>query len=288
MTASAGTRKAIKPKATNNNLDMTTADIDIDINTDKDKKQKSDIVHYKSATFDHLQKYDNFQYLKNLFIPTIVINYLIKLNNLLYDSIDNFFEFHLTPSFLKLYYNKLIKLLMNFDSLFDYLILIEGLNSFQNQLSKKDNKIGLWCIYFFIDYMANFFNIFLKKFIMEPFKLSTNSSSNDSKKKNTEIEMPHLSELSTTTRSIKNDLQLKVNNDYIKPTKVKATKLLEPTLNTYKSVSETYETNLSKENNNIPKALYSTGKDLGNMTLKKFNSLTKESNNDEVEHIKTN
>lgn len=244
-------------------------------------------IAYESATFEHLKKFNSLNKYINQFLPNFIISWLIISLEKFNLIINYCFNSNLIPLILKKIYNSLIIKLMSLDNLINILVLDQGIIAFNSNLIKQNNKIGIWCLYFTLDYIANCFNILLQKLIIIP--LNLNNSIKDKQDDNIESNLPHLNELSSTTKSLKKDLQDKVNIDYIQPTKLKANKLIvEPTQNAYKSVSETYETHLNKENNNVPRALYSTGRDLGNTTLKKFNVLVQSQSKEDVDQLKTN
>ena len=246
-------------------------------------------VIYKSATFEHLKKFDNLKIYIDKFLPNFIISWFFVSLQIINKLINSSFNSNLIPNFIKNSYNSIIIKLMSLDELINLLILDQGLIAFKANLNKQNNKIGIWCLYFTLDYIANCFNILLQKLIVIPLNLKNNSVKDNNSQSITESNLPHLDELSSTTKSLKIDLTNKVHNNYIQPTKEKANKLIvEPTQNVYKSVSETYETNLNKENNNVPRALYSTGRDIGNTTLKKFNVLVQSQSKEDVDQLKTN
>ncbi|KAG0667451.1 hypothetical protein C6P45_005469 [Maudiozyma exigua] len=245
-------------------------------------------IVYESATFEHLKEFNSLKEYINKYLPKFIISWLFISLQKINFIIDYCFNSSLTPLIFKKIYNSFIVKLMSLDNLINILLLDQGIIAFNSNLIKQNNKIGVWCLYFTLDYIANCFNILLQKLIIIPLNLN-NSIKDKQNDNNTESNLPHLNELSSTTKSLKKDLQEKVNIDYIQPTKLKANKLIvEPTQNAYKSVSETYETHLNKENNNVPRALYSTGRDLGNTTLKKFNVLVQSQSKEDVDQLKTN
>lgn len=246
------------------------------------KAESNKTLHLQS--WDHLQQYP------------LVTEYLNKLNSLPYVSyiqarivsILTFTKAQIdgvakSSKFTEGIIQRIIKMVSIVDTLFELVVLNEGVDSFIAKLEAHSNKIGMWCLLFLVDYLANIFNILLKEFVLKPFKLTsvTQHSSSAETKKNEEL--PHVAELTSTTRSLSKDLQSKVQNDYIQPTKNKITARLEPTYNqaieTYKTVSSTYENNLNKSES-IPRALYSTGIDIGSLTIEKLNSIQKKTSSE--------
>ena len=167
------------------------------------------------------------------------------------------------------------------------------------QYRNHGGKPGFWVVLYLVDYLANISNLVLKEFIVKPLKLGKVSSpaeaahelenSGHAEPKN----LPHIKELAGTTRSLSHELQSKLTSDYIEPTKTKLQQeYIEPTKDkingtrefmtekygefikpkynaAYQTVSEKYEGNLSKSES-VPRAIVSTGVDLGQMTLGKL------------------
>lgn len=246
-------------------------------------------IAYESATFEHLKKYESLKTYVDKYLPHFIISWILLSLQTTNTIIEYGFNSNLIPKIFKNLYNSIIVKLMSLDGLINYLVLDQGIIAFKSNLNKQNNKIGIWCLYFTLDYIANCFNVLLQKLIVIPLNLKNSVKDAQDGSSTSESNLPHLDELSSTTKSLKKDLTNKVHDNYIQPTKEKANKLIvEPTQNVYKSVSETYETHLNKENNNVPRALYSTGRDLGNTTLKKFNVLVQSQSKEDVDQLKTN
>ncbi|CAB4254598.1 similar to Saccharomyces cerevisiae YKR046C PET10 Protein of unknown function that co-purifies with lipid particles [Maudiozyma barnettii] len=318
MTARRNHSKSNKPKPHHHQQqqqhEYTSMPTDIqkkDTTTSTDAQTSTVIqpLHYESATYDHLKKYDALYVYADKYVPQVILTWLALLVTSTQSAVNRVistgFESNYVPHSFKTLFNKLLSKAMALDGLLNYLVLDEGVGSFKKSWDKQGGVPGVWCLYFTLDYIANCFNVLLQRLVVVPLNLGSVSDSSNSSNNNTSgvsetsatnssdtVEsgnLPHLDELSSTTKSLTQDLHAKVQNDYIQPTKEKANKLiLEPTQNAYKSVSETYGTHLNKQNNNVPKALYSTGREIGNTTLKRFNVLVQSPSKEEVDQLKTN
>ncbi|SMN19313.1 similar to Saccharomyces cerevisiae YKR046C PET10 Protein of unknown function that co-purifies with lipid particles [Maudiozyma saulgeensis] len=307
--------KTPKPQQLPQQDEYTSMPADIskkDTATKTEAQQTSAIkpLHYQSATYDHLKKYDVLQAYADKYVPQMILTWLAMLatttQSIINSVISTGFESNYVPHGFKTLFNKLISKTMALDGLLNYLVLDEGVGAFKKSWDKQNGVPGVWCLYFTLDYIANCFNVLLQRLVVIPLNLGSVSDSNKNTANNSKnnagvsetltngvsVEngnMPHFDELSSTTKSLTQDLHAKVRNDYIQPTKEKANKLIvEPTQNVYKTVSETYETHLNKQNNNVPRALYSTGREIGNTTLQKFNGLVQSQSKEEVDQLKTN
>lgn len=231
-----------------------------------------------------------------------------------------------SPTYVKLVYNYIMGAVCFFDNLFNLLALREGLDPFLNMWANHSHRPGFWILWFLVDYVANSLNILLGKFIIEPFHLvksvpvsqkivnekATNGKSK-SKKNGTSIpynidvgftngtsekgdekelsfnNLPHVAELSETTRSMSRELQTKLTTDVVSPAKNKVNtqfdSYIKPTydsvIESYKSATDAYQDNYSKLES-VPRAVLNTGIDIGSTTIKNFkNSKWASSSNSE-------
>ncbi|EDO15320.1 hypothetical protein Kpol_448p7 [Vanderwaltozyma polyspora DSM 70294] len=261
-----------------------------------------------SPTLNHLTKYkiisNLINYLLSISILTKILSIYMSLNLKLK---NNLIDSPNSPFFIKISYKYLENFIWKIDELFNLLILRDGIDSLINQYNKPHEKNiipGSWLVFFTIDYMANITNTLLQEFIVKPFKMPSLPNSN---KKSDEIQdseeinnknLPHVNELSITTKTISTDLKdmafknyekiVKPATDkiqsstYVNTAKEKINNIVKPTVDTakstYKTVSTQYEDNLNKSES-VPRALVSTSVDLGNLTLEKL-KLTKSNENE--------
>ena len=245
---------------------------------------------YRSATLNEINKYP------------IVRNTLDKFNSL--PLFNKFYNQSLTISgkiwksniflqsngFLQNLVQKFLIFLTKLDNLLAILIFNKGIDNFIDILNnEKNGKFGIWILWFCIDYLANCSNHILKELIIKPLNLSYNtttttspSASSGNTINNSSNALPHLTELTSTTLTLSKDIQNKVQNDILEPTKDNVKKqfdlYIKPTVEqakeTYKTVSDKYETKLKENDKSIPKAIYSTGLDIGNETIERLNKFT--------------
>ncbi|CCC68879.1 hypothetical protein NCAS_0B07950 [Naumovozyma castellii] len=246
-------------------------------NTDSNEPpaKETSVVQFNSAVFTHLHRYP------------VVSKLLTKVDSLPLVGRTTAFlanagsKFHQrSPAPVKTIINKILLVTMALDQLVNLLVFKEGIDAFLTSYKNHSNKLGVWIAWFIVDYFANIFNMILTEFLIKPFHLKANE--NAAAVKNTEGNLPHLAKLTNTTKSLTTDLQSKVQSNlqfvpskdetleridtYIKPT-------YEMGRQTYKMVSDSYETNLSKSES-VPRAIVSTGIDLGNFTIEKLKSVS--------------
>ncbi|CCF55765.1 hypothetical protein KAFR_0A03300 [Kazachstania africana CBS 2517] len=243
-------------------------------NTNKKSNDK-----IKSVTLNHLQNYSSVQKVMSIAQSfPVVIGFIQWAMESEINLVNRILDSKMTPALLKYMYARFITLFQKVDNLFEFLVLREGVDSIIKDFQNHNNRMGFWVFWFYIDYMANVFNTLLIEFVIKPFK---SVSGNQSKDKITSSEnLPNVKELTVTTRNISNDIQGKAMEKYeilFKPTTDKLNnEFFEPAM-------KTYHDNLNKSQN-IPKALYTTGIDIGNLTLEKLNSM--KNNNESI--TKTN
>lgn len=212
-------------------------------------------------------------------------------------------------------YRALFGAFRRLDELVNLLVFTEGVDALIAAFKEHSNRPGVWVLWFLVDYSANIFNIVLNEFVLKPFKLGNVVL----KEKAGEVsknfkELPHVAELSTTTTRLSKDIQNKVSEAYIKPTKDTAKQkydaYIKPTAEklqtvyvdsakekidayvkpsyesyvkpkyesakeTYKTISDTYEKKLNKTES-IPRAIVDTGFEVGTVTLGRLRSQPKE------------
>lgn len=172
-----------------------------------------------------------------------------------------------------------LQLLIKLDSLLAVLIFNKGVDTFIDEWrGKRNGHLGIWIVWFFIDYLANCSNHILKELIIKPLNFKHVSTEENLDQDDANTNLPHLNELTSTTKSLSRDLQNKVQNDIVEPTKGNVKKqfdqYIKPTVDsakeTYKTVSAKYETNLKENDESIPKAIYTTGLSIGSETIEKL------------------
>ncbi|GMM54852.1 Pln1 protein [Maudiozyma humilis] len=207
------------------------------------------------------------------FVPAVIVGYVSLVLATFQAAWDaaakTVFESPVTPTFAKNKYNAAVGLLTRADSLAATLIVDEGISAAVRLFAEHNGTPGLWCVYFYVDYCAHVANTLLTVLVVQPLNFAAREASAVA-----ETAMPHLAELSSTTATISRGIQARVATDIVAPTRLRANQLIvEPTVHTYKHVAERYEQNLSRENNNVARALYSTGVDLSASTFKRVNSI---------------
>lgn len=264
-------------------------------------KDTTDKFARNSPTLNHLYKYPlvskTLDQLVSLPVVSQVLSVFIlaalKVKHTLVDSEHS-------PNFVKVLYNSASGIGLKLDELVNVLLFREGVDAFVKGWSAHSQKPGFWLLYFWVDYVANVSNILLNQFVVQPFKLSVENKATETTAGDESL--PHVSELTSTTKSISKDLQDKLqsdyigptadfakqkyeslvkptadklNTEYIEPTKAQLSSIAKPTraqaMETYKTVSATYENNLNKSES-VPRAIVSTGIDLKNLTLENLKS----------------
>ncbi|SCU87720.1 LADA_0E05754g1_1 [Lachancea dasiensis] len=268
-----------------------------------DKDTVSKFASCQSATLNHLNKYDGLTNALNFLLSYSVVSGAISaVLTVLYRAKVVLVESPKSPPVVKKSYQLGVSGLHKVDEWFNLLVLREGLDAFLGQYHSHSGKPGLWVLLYLVDYVANVSNLILKELVVKPLHLGKASTPSEVAH---EIEvngvsghsdaesLPHIKELAGTTRSLSHELQSKLQSDYIGPTKSKLQQgyidptkdrisetrdyvtgkygeLIKPTYDAaYQTVSEKYEGNLSKSES-IPRALVSTGVDLGHLTFDKL------------------
>lgn len=187
-------------------------------------KDTTDKFARKSPTLNHIYKYPvvatSLDRLVSLPVVSQVLSLLVlsalKFKAVVVDSAR-------TPRFVKVSYNVIGNTFVKIDELINLLLFREGIDAFVNNLHSHSNKLGLWVLYFYIDYIANVSNILLTQLVVKPLNLTHKDKSlKEAVKESTSGEtgdsMQHVSELTSTTKSISKDLQDKLQSEYIAPT----------------------------------------------------------------------
>ncbi|CAL9731689.1 hypothetical protein MOUN0_M03158 [Monosporozyma unispora] len=179
---------------------------------------------------------------------------------------------------------RFLTLLLKLDSLLAVILFNKGIDSFIAEWDgKRNGKVGIWILWFFIDYLANVSNHILKELIIKPLHF-TSSESTPTDNLDQDDALPHLTELTSTTKNLSKDIHQRVQTDYVEPTRDNMKKqfdqFIKPKVDqakeTYKAVSTKYETKLKENDSSIPRAIYTTGLDIGNETIEKINKYTQQ------------
>ncbi|SCV03687.1 LANO_0G05644g1_1 [Lachancea nothofagi CBS 11611] len=271
-----------------------------------DKDTVSRFASCQSATLNHLNKYETLTNSLNYLLSYSVVSSTISaVLTILYRVKMVAVESPKSPQLVKKGYQAGVSGLHKIDELFNLLVLREGLDEFLSQYRSHSGKAGLWVLLYMVDYVANVSNLVLKELVVKPLNLGKKASgpaaaaheietNGVSETGHTDAKnLPHIKELAGTTRSLSHELQSKLQSNYIGPTKTKLQQeYIEPTKDkingtrefvsekygefikptysaAYQTVSEKYEGNLSKSES-VPRAIVSTGVDLGHMTLGKL------------------
>ncbi|SCW03236.1 LAFE_0G05996g1_1 [Lachancea fermentati] len=262
-----------------------------------DKDTVSKFASCQSATLNHLNKYPPLEKTLNYLLSfTLFSKSLSVVLTLLYRIKEATIDSPKSPSFLKVGYERIVSVIRKFDELFNLLVLREGLDEFLDQLKNHNNKPGFWVVLYLVDYVANVSNLVLKEFVAKPLNLAKPTKEgeiNGTVESLKEDGLPHIKELAGTTKSLGQGIQSKLQSDYFEPTKNKLQQeYIEPTKGkingtkeyvtekygefikpkydaAYQTVSEKYEGNFTKSES-VPRAIVSTGVDLGNLTLEKI------------------
>lgn len=271
-----------------------------------DRDSVSKFASCQSATLNHLNKYDKLRDAAGYVLSySAVSSTLSAVLTVLYRAKLATVDSPKAPQLVRGTYHAGVSALRRLDELFNVLVLREGLDEFMAQYRTHSGKPGFWVLLYVVDYIANVSNLVLKQLVVKPLKLGQRTSgpaelahemetNGVSGAGHTEPEnLPHIKELAGTTRSLSHELQSKLNSDYIEPARTKLQQeYIEPTKDkingtrefmtekygefikpkynaAYQTVSEKYEGNLNKSES-VPRAIVSTGVDLGNMTLGKL------------------
>lgn len=275
---------------------MTGSNVKVVVN-----KDTTDRFARNSPTLNHLYKYPVVSRTLNQVVSAPVVSQLLSVVVLILASTKHaLVDSEYSPKFVKIGFNAVSGFGLRLDEMVNVLFFREGVDAFLRGWDSHGHKPGFWLLFFWIDYMANVSNILLNQFVVQPFKLSVEEKRAEETK--ADGTLPHVSELTSTTRSISKDLHEKLQADYIGPTtdfarqkydslvKPTAEKLqsgyIEPTraqlhsiaeptraqaLETYKIVSSAYENNLNKSES-VPRAIVNTGIDLKNLTMENLKS----------------
>ncbi|CCE93977.1 Pln1p TDEL_0H01180 [Torulaspora delbrueckii] len=288
---------------------MTGSNVKVVVN-----KDTTDRFARNSPTLNHLYKYPVVSRTLNQVVSTPVISQLLSVIVLVVASVRHtLVDSEYSPKFVKIGYNAISGFGLRFDELVNVLFLREGIDAFLRGWDSHSHKPGFWLLFFWVDYVANVSNILLKQFVVQPFKLNVEDKREEDTK--SDGTLPHVSELSSTTKSISKDLQSKLQSDYIgpttdfarqkydslvkptadklqseyiEPTRAQLNKVTEPTraqaMETYKMVSNAYENNFNKSES-VPRAVVNTGIDLKNFTIENLRSNKSELERD-AQHAK--
>lgn len=226
------------------------------------------------ATVNHLNKYPVvLGFVDAVLSFTLVAKIVSMVSMVLYEFRVRVLDSSKTPSFVKQASNYFVAGIKKLDEVVNVLILREGIDAFLSEYHDK-GKAGLWMGYFIVDYFANVMNHLIREVVLKRF-----SGSKEEKRVQSaggSIDLPHVKELRTTTREAFEPTKEKVVARYdtlVKPAKETYTTAVSTAKETYssayKTISEKYDSKL-KETDSVPRAILSTGTDLGTMTVEKL------------------
>ncbi|CDO94751.1 unnamed protein product [Kluyveromyces dobzhanskii CBS 2104] len=237
------------------------------------------------ATVNHLNKYPTLTKVVNGILSISLVSKLVSTISLaLFQFKLKVIENPRTPSFVKNSFNRSVAVLKKLDEFINTLLFREGVDAFISEY-QDHGKLGFWVAYFAVDYFANVVNYTVKELILKPFSLVKDEPHPSSAGRS--VDLPHFKELSNTTKDVLEPTKEKVVAQYdnlVKPAKDGYSQAVSSAKETYstafKTVSDKYDTNL-KETDSVPRAILTTGSDLGSLTiekLKKYNGTGDESN----------
>ena len=261
------------------------------------------INRFHSTTWKTLtEEYPRLGAITNFFPVAILVKY-ISLTK------DVFVGNKRTPQIILRLYNASVSAANRIDELFCFLVITEGIDVLVKRYKSHPGTSILWILMvFFIDYLANIVNHVLRMIMSkyrvnksEPAQLDAASEAADEQQKVPQEkplklgdeELPHLTELLNTTKSTLphvseiRDFVIRDTfpRDYITLIRDKANSVIEPrkeqaftlvkpaydsAMDTVRSVTTRYEANLNEENSSIPRALYTTGLELGTRTVRSW------------------
>ena len=265
--------------------------------SESSKPSSKPSVELPQATWSHLQRYPALSKFIKYAESLPPVERLISFNLVVLGSVNQWVsESSSSPRLVK----QLVAVgkdgAFKLDELVNLLVFKEGVDGLLYDWKSHSNTPGIWLLWFFVDYVANISNTLLREFLVKPLHLQGSaaskeigSASGEDNKVSDSSSLPHVAELSSTTRNASHEIQSKVKSNYIDPTrdlaKEKYDAIVKPTTDklqsvyidptksklneTYQRFTTVYENNLSKSES-VPKAIVSTGLDLGNATIEKL------------------
>ncbi|CAG99714.1 Pln1p [Kluyveromyces lactis] len=248
-------------------------------------KPSTDKFATQYATINHLNKYPTLiKWLNALLSLSLVSNIISTISLILFQFRIKVIESPKTPTFVKRSFNRSVAIVKKLDEFINTLVFREGIDTFVEEYHDH-GKLGVWVAYFVVDYTANVVNYTVKELILRPLSLIKDETHPSSSGKS--VDLPHFKELGNTTKDVLEPTKEKFVARYdnlVKPAKdgyEQAISTAKETYSTaYKTVSDKYDTNF-KETESVPRAILTTGSDLGSLTiekLKKYNGVGDESN----------
>ncbi|CCK69247.1 Pln1p KNAG_0C01340 [Huiozyma naganishii CBS 8797] len=156
------------------------------------------------------------------------------------------------------------------DALFALLVLEMGVSAVRSDYEAHGGKWGSWVLLFLVDYYFTVVNVLLQRVLSLVPALSGISSKlqKNGVAASSDKPLQHLQDLAQSTATVAGGLRRTVEESYIGPT-------VDTARDTYRDVHAQYEDNLSKADSSVPKALYTTGVNLGAKTLGRIEQLGK-------------
>ena len=187
----------------------------------------SDKFATQYASINHLNKYPALMNVVNAVLRFPLVARLVSgISLILFQLRTKLVESSRTPTFVKQGVNYSIAGVKKLDELVNLLLFREGIDAFIREY-RDHGRLGLWVAYFFIDYVANVTNYTVKEFILRPLALIKDEPHPPSSSK--AIDLPHIKELSNTTKEVLEPTKEKVVAKYdnlVKPAKESYTCLL--------------------------------------------------------------
>lgn len=234
------------------------------------------------ASINHLNKYPVvMRWINTILCLPLVSRVLSTISLIVFQFKTKVIDSGKTPAVVKKLFNYSVARLKKLDEFVNTMVFREGIDAFLNEY-REHGSLGWWIAYFTVDYYANLVNYLVKEFILKPLSLIKDDASSrvSLAAASSSTALPHFKELTNTTKDVLEPTKEKVFAKYdtlVKPAKETYTHAISTAKETYstayKTVSEKYDTNL-KETDSVPRAILTTGSDLGSLTLerlKKYN-----------------
>lgn len=234
------------------------------------------------ASINHLNKYPVvMRWINTILCLPLVSRVLSTISLIVFQFKTKVIDSGKTPAVVKKLFNYSVAGLKKLDEFVNTMVFREGIDAFLNEY-REHGSLGWWIAYFTVDYYANLVNYLVKEFILKPLSLIKDDASSrvSLAAASSSTALPHFKELTNNTKDVLEPTKEKVFAKYdtlVKPAKETYTHAISTAKETYstayKTVSEKYDTNL-KETDSVPRAILTTGSDLGSLTLerlKKYN-----------------
>lgn len=170
-------------------------------------------VELPQATWSHLQRYPALSKFIKYAESLPPVERLISFNLVVLGSVNQWVsESSSSPRLVKQVVAAGKEGAFKLDELVNLLVFKEGVDGLLYNWKSHSNTPGIWLVWFFVDYVANISNTLLREFLIKPLHLqgSTASkeigSSGEENKVTDASSLPHVAELSSTTRGMSQEI----------------------------------------------------------------------------------